>query len=242
MQSRLALLFLGSSPRSLGRQLHRSWSRAATVNTTAAGAGDPAVHAELPQDEDAQSAEAEQQRRVREGGGRESPLVSSFTKKSSPFAPAPKLESSEVPRPVDPAFQQRRKLPSPELALEDVSCVGWDGKPLVGGAEGEEQEQEQEEERTKDYKEYFDHHKPTPLSELEFADTRRPIRQATDSDVVDDDAGVGEGPRGWREEQKDTVDEALLRAEAMFRAAAERGDPDTTHGRVLASYQRLVLL
>lgn len=192
--------------------------------------------------------DAEQERLVREGGGeRETPhpftATSTTKKKSSPLTASPKLESSEVPPRADPAFQQKRQLRTPEPALEDVSCVGWDGMPLVGGDGEDGRWVEQQEEQAEDYREYFEHHKPTMLSELEFADTRRPIRRATDSDVaVDDDAGVGEVPRGWRPEQEDTVDAALLRAEAMFRAAAETGDPDTPHGRVLANYQRMVAL
>lgn len=78
--------------------------------------------------------------------------------------------------------------------------------------------------------EYFKDHKASPLSNIEFADTRKPVSRATDGEKRDDIWG-GEGT-GYLVE--DTVDEALARAEAIFQAAREAGDPDSPQSRALA--------
>ena len=72
-------------------------------------------------------------------------------------------------------------------------------------------------------REYYRTHKPSPLAEVEFADTRKPITRATDryADVP---------PRLV----EDTVDDSLARAEAMFREAASRGNPEWPHSRAFA--------
>lgn len=154
--------------------------------------------------------------------------------KTPPFASSPKLESTTAGPTTSPTFQQKRRLSAE--ALNEVSCVGADGTPLTGeGEEGpgkkyywEELDEDQKREND-DYKEYFEERKASPLSEIEFADTRLPISRATDGEKRDDQWG-GEG-RGYY--IRDTVDEALARAEAMFNAAREMGDPTMPHSRAL---------
>ncbi|KAJ1292405.1 hypothetical protein BS78_02G388800 [Paspalum vaginatum] len=80
-----------------------------------------------------------------------------------------------------------------------------------------------------DDREYYRTHKPSPLAEVEFADTRKPITRATDGGAADRYA-ADVPPRVV----DDTVDDSLARAEAMFRDAASRGNPDWPHSRALA--------
>ena len=63
---------------------------------------------------------------------------------------------------------------------------------------------------------------------MEFADTRKPITRATDGSATDRYADVP--PRLV----EDTVDDSLARAEAMFREAASRGNPEWPDSRALA--------
>ncbi|CAL9111246.1 unnamed protein product, partial [Musa textilis] len=151
--------------------------RAASSSTTA-GATDTAVHSEDPQGDDAEEAAkaaAAEEKQRKERKEEDTELPHSLSDKIPPFAPSPKLESHEVVPPGAPSLQQKRRLshqPEP-AALADVSCVGPDDTPL-------HREQQKEEEEEEDYKEYYEHHKPSPLAEIEFADTRKPITRATD--------------------------------------------------------------
>ena len=124
-------------------------------------------------------------------------------------------------------MQQKRR----SHGLEEVSCVGFDGSPEGGTTEEKVAEEE--------YMDYLEHHRPSPLSEMEMAETRTPMRRTTDSEVVEDEAGAGEAPLLRRkEEEEDGVEVALRQAEVLFRRAAERDDPDSPQGRVLANYHR----
>ncbi|XP_008795769.2 uncharacterized protein LOC103711414 [Phoenix dactylifera] len=214
----------------------------ARASTATAGPADTAVHSQDPQEDDAEeaakaaAAAEEKQRRERQPDIEAPPTTDNIP----PFAPSPKLESHEVGRPGDPSFQQKRRwshAAAPGRALlEDATCVGADGSPLAGrgdsvGSFGAQVKEEEEEE----YAAYYKGHKPSPLSEIEFMDTRKPINQAWDGGARDD-VGGGEGGRGLMEE--DTVDAALQRAEAMFQAARERGDPDSPQSRALARMLR----
>lgn len=117
-------------------------------------------------------------------------------------------------RPSEPNIQQRRKLseqPSPSTDVEAHKA----------------QKQAQED----DNKEYFKHHKASPLSELEFADTRKPITQATDSPTTY--YGGDPGVLVWKPEQLETAEDTLLRAVEIWNWNKMRGDPDSPHGRVL---------
>lgn len=98
-----------------------------------------------------------------------------------------------------------------------MECVGLDGSPWPEkGVEDDDSE------------EYFMHRKASPLSEIEVADTRKPISRATD--------GYAEGGGNvvlFSDEQRDSAEDSLRRAAEMWREAAVRGDPDSPHGRVL---------
>ncbi|KAH7517009.1 uncharacterized protein LOC107426299 [Ziziphus jujuba] len=142
-----------------------------------------------------------------------------------PYPSSPRLESSGVNQPLDPAHQQER---SHSTALEGVSCVGLDGTPLPNDKE-EEKERDEGAEQGND-KDYFEHHKASPLSEIEMADTRKPITRATDGTA---DYVLGKDVIGWRPEQLDTADEALKRGTRIFMENAMRGDPTAPHSRVL---------
>uniref|UniRef100_A0A2N9HFW3 Uncharacterized protein n=1 Tax=Fagus sylvatica TaxID=28930 RepID=A0A2N9HFW3_FAGSY len=111
-------------------------------------------------------------------------------------------------------------------SLEEVSCAGLDGTPWP---EDNEQEQSDRERQVEDDKEYYKHRKASPLSEIEVADTRKPITRETDALGY----GVDIEAIGWRPEQLDTAEEALRRAIEIFRQNAMRGDPDAPHSRVL---------
>ncbi|KAL5791895.1 hypothetical protein ACOSP7_000489 [Xanthoceras sorbifolium] len=155
-----------------------------------------------------------------------------------PHITSPRLESTGLNQPLNPHFQQKRQktttttTTSSAAALEEVSCAGLDGTPLPAAKENEQSDNKEE---VEDDKEYFKHHKASPLSEIEMADTRKPITRATDG-TADSGSYYG-GVRdaaGWRPEQLDTAEEALLRATEIWRQNAMRGDPDTfPHSRVL---------
>lgn len=144
---------------------------------------------------------------------------------------SPRLESYGVNQPLNPHFEQKRKN-STNAALDDVICAGVDGTPL---SKVEENEQRDKYERIEDDEEYFSHHKASPLSEIEMADTRKPITRATDGPAdAGADYGAGRDVIGWRPEQLDTAEEALRRGAEIFRQNAMRGDPDVfPHSKVL---------
>lgn len=137
-----------------------------------------------------------------------------FVSAKPPTSASPTIGHTEVGRPSEPNIQQRRKLseqPSPSTDAEAHKA----------------QKQAQED----DNKEYFKHHKASPLSELEFADTRKPITQATDSPTTY--YGGDPGVLVWRPEQLETAEDTLLRAVEIWNWNKMRGDPDSPHGRVL---------
>ncbi|KAF8392627.1 hypothetical protein HHK36_022975 [Tetracentron sinense] len=79
--------------------------------------------------------------------------------------------------------QQRSHVGASTSALEDVSCVGLDGTPLLEeGDRGEEGEEEEE-------RAYYKEHKPSPLSMIEVVDTRKPITRATDGTAREYESG-----------------------------------------------------
>lgn len=118
--------------------------------------------------------------------------------------------------------------------IDGVSCVGIDGSPWPA-EEGESDRRRQREEQERNDKEYYKHHKASPLSEIEICDTRKPVSQATDGTAHSETVGY-DGNYGnwvWRPEQLDTAEESLRRAAEIFKMNAMRGDPDSPHGRVL---------
>lgn len=190
----------------------------ARVSTTPFKTADPAVHSQAPQEEDAAEQEHSLQRKYFQSTANE-PV------KTPPFASSTKFESTVVGPTANPTFQQKRRwshaAPEPP-SLYDVSCVGADGSPL-DGSKAEDMQWKSRDEQVDEEREYYEHHKASPLSEIEFADTR------TDGEKREDIWG-GEG-RGYL--IRDTVDDSLRRAEAMFNAARETGDPCLPHSRAL---------
>ncbi|KAM3326425.1 hypothetical protein P3S67_001551 [Capsicum chacoense] len=155
-----------------------------------------------------------------------------FVPPKSPLGSSQKIESTGVHQPIDPLTQQKRQKSSnatSDTSFKDINCAGMDGTPWPDEAKDKGAQFE-------DDKEYFKHHKPSPLAEMEMADTRKPITQATDAPAPDGiplypapDGGV----MVWRPEQLDTAEEALLRAVEIWKQNAMRGDPDSPQGRIL---------
>ncbi|XWS36134.1 hypothetical protein CRYUN_Cryun20dG0058500 [Craigia yunnanensis] len=145
-----------------------------------------------------------------------------------PHDSSPRLKSSSVNHPLEPNVQQRRRNVN-AAALEGVSCAGLDGTPWP---ESNEEEQSDEKEQAMDNKEYYRQQKASPLSEIKEADTRKPITRATDGTVTE----VVQNGRdwiGWRLEQLDTAEEALVRATRIWKENAMRGIPEAPHSRIL---------
>nr|XP_043611520.1 uncharacterized protein LOC122583156 [Erigeron canadensis] len=141
-----------------------------------------------------------------------------------PNLSSPKLQNPGVSTPVDPHFQQKRtKSTSPAL---EISCAGLDGSPWP-----EDNKDSDRKEQEEDDKEFFKHHKASPLSEIEIGETRKPLERVMQ--------GTADGYFGdekvltWKPEQLDTAEQSLLRATQMFREAAARGVPDWPHSRRL---------
>lgn len=153
--------------------------------------------------------------------GKDEPLVSP----KSAVESSPKLKSTGVNQRLDPSVQQKRKQGS-VASLEEVSCVGLDGTPWP--KDKDEEEERIREEQKEDNRDYYKHHKASPLSELELADTRKPATRASDSR-----SGAGGDVIGWLPEQLDTAEDSLRRATEIWRQNAMRGDPDAPHSRVL---------
>ncbi|VFQ59593.1 unnamed protein product [Cuscuta campestris] len=188
---------------------------------------DPHVHAgDVDGDDAAQAKKAETAKgepEIHPVGTGESPFSSS----SSPLRSSPKIGSRGAGYPVDPNLQQKRRdsdsaTPAPP-PLSEVSCAGLDGGPWPEETTDRRAQEE-------DDREYFKHHKASPLSEVKVADTRKPVARATDS-------SGGGGRSGevltWRPEQLDTAEGSLLRAMEIWKYNAGRGDPDSPHGKVL---------
>ncbi|CAA2963868.1 Hypothetical predicted protein [Olea europaea subsp. europaea] len=183
---------------------------------------DPAVHTVEPEEVDATEAVLDEKlRHLPEKGLIKEPYVAP----KSPTDSSPKLESTGVNERIDPIAHQKRRNSS---TIEDLNCAGLDGSPWP------EDRREQREEQIEDDREYFKHHKASSLSEIEVADTRKPITRATDGTVQNYTVGYGgEGLVLWQPEQIDTAEDSLRRAMEIFRENATRGDPDSPHGRVL---------
>ncbi|CAN8306405.1 unnamed protein product [Cochlearia groenlandica] len=147
----------------------------------------------------------------------------------SPRSTAHKLESTPVGHPSEPHFQQKRKNTS-SPPLDSATCAGLAGSSPWPREETEEEEKRRRRDETKSDREFYKHHKASPLSEIEFADTRKPITQATDGTAYP----AGKDVIGWLPEQLDTAEETLHKASMIFKQNAERGDPETfPHSRIL---------
>ncbi|KAF9607189.1 hypothetical protein IFM89_033396 [Coptis chinensis] len=221
MQSRLAVLRISSS---LTHKRVPLWIRNSTTTSRTA---EPNVHAGDTAGVDAEQAVRhvlalqQQQKKPNEKG---TELYQQPTK-PTPGASSPKIVSSPVVNPLDPTKQQKKHYAAERTAIEDVSCVGVDGFPSNDDYDRKKQEEND--------REYYKHHKPSPLSELELADTRKPIRRATDGTVTNKVQG-GEGEViVWREEQLESAEETMLKAMRIWKESEMRGDPTLPHSKVV---------
>ncbi|CAN1196478.1 hypothetical protein LINPERHAP2_LOCUS43593, partial [Linum perenne] len=154
-----------------------------------------------------------------------------------PHSSSTRLETVGVHNPAQPQSQQKRSYTSAspdqtEKNLESATCAGLDGSPWPEPDEG--RQSKAGDAAYEDDKEYFEHHKASPLSEIEFADSRKPVTRATDGPVAAGNSDVV----GWSPEQVVAAEETMERASRMFRERAARGDPDSPHGRALRSLRR----
>ncbi|OWM86076.1 hypothetical protein CDL15_Pgr010900 [Punica granatum] len=158
-----------------------------------------------------------------------------FAHPKPPHLSSQRLESSGAYNPSEPNTEQRRRNTSSSANLESVSCAGLDGSPWPSEAEDGQGRAERSKrgDQVEDDSDYYKHHKASPLSEVEFADTRKPITRATDGTAGSSYYGGNPDVVGWRPEQLDTAEEALLRAVRIWRESAMRGDPDAPQSKVL---------
>lgn len=209
--------------------------RLLSVSTEAGGAGDPAVHSgDAPSDDYMDrpprfSGAEEATGAGGHGGNHPVGKAAEAEERVPPFAPSgkkPPLAGSHQEL-ADPAagasFTQKRRLSSssPSSSRERERDPREAATP--GGPESAARKVREED------REYYRTHKPSPLAEVEFADTRKPITRATDGSATDRYAADVPGRM-----VEDTVDDSLARAEAMFREAAARGNPEWPHSRALA--------
>ncbi|XP_059664317.1 uncharacterized protein LOC132310108 [Cornus florida] len=225
MQSRLAATVWRSSTRLLISESPTSPRKFASPPIPTRLPADPAIYSGDPQGKEGVKAQCEEKKEIERKLRKE--LNDPYVPPKPPHSPSPKLKHTELNQPIDPTTQQKRRNTTTSSAntgqLQDMSCTGF--FPWV--EDREEQGREQEE----DDKEYFKHHKASPLSEIELVDTRKPVSRAMDGFA--DYYYRGERVVLWRPEQLDTAEEALMRATQIWKQNAMRGDPDSPHGRVL---------
>ncbi|KAF8656583.1 hypothetical protein HU200_060644 [Digitaria exilis] len=222
--SRALRLVVSSRPSTTHRSvLLAARRRLLSASTEAGGAGDTAVHSgDAPSDDYPDrpprfSAAEEATTKGVRGAKHASPPTPGCKERVPPFAPSggTKLGTHTHQELADPtggsSFTQKRRASAGAAAREEAT---------PGGDESAARKVREED------REYYRTHKPSPLAEVEFADTRKPITQATDDAAGDADVA----PRMV----EDTVDDSLARAEAMFREAASRGNPEWPHSRALA--------
>ncbi|RLM84459.1 uncharacterized protein C2845_PM04G33340 [Panicum miliaceum] len=225
MATARALRLVASRPSATHRSLLAVHRRLLYASTEAGGAGDAAVHSGDATSEDyterpPRFSGAED---ATKGGGHgkhaPTPPAPGVKERVPPFASSGKLGSRQEL--ADPAgassFTQKRRLSAGAGLARDSR------EEATPGGEESAARKVREEDR-----EYYRTHKPSPLAEVEFADTRKPITRATDGGAADRYADV---PARVVE---DTADDSLARAEAMFREAASRGNPEWPHSRALA--------
>ncbi|KAB8106845.1 hypothetical protein EE612_041352 [Oryza sativa] len=201
--------------------------RLLSTSTEAGGAGDPSVHSGDPPSDDYPDRPPKFSGAEEATGGGDhgkNPSTAAATPSEStkervpPFAMSDKLGSQEL---ADPAggssFTQKRRRSSSSRPADSREEATPGGEEAAGRKVREED------------REYYQTHKPSPLAELEFADTRKPITRATDGGSAADRLSDVPGKVA-----EDTADDSLARAEAMFREAASRGNPEWPHSRALA--------
>ncbi|KAL3531513.1 hypothetical protein ACH5RR_010835 [Cinchona calisaya] len=193
---------------------------------------DPAVHAVDPEEKN-DASEAASSTNQSEFKLKINKDEDPYVPPKSPYSSSPKIQSTQQPQ--EPIKQQKRHSSSTspcvtEPTKEEVNCAGLDGSPWP---EDNQDRRSQRDEQEADDKGYFRHHKASPLSELEMADTRKPITRATDGTAGSYLGDYGSGVILWRPEQLDTAEDSLRRAMQIWKTNAMRGDPDSPHGRIL---------
>lgn len=230
------LRFIAARPPFHGNNLQarrRALSASTASTTEAAGAGDPALHSgDAPSEEYTErpprfSAAASSSTAGKGNNNKQpssSPNGSEDTEaRVPPFGSSSgnNLSSQELGNPAaGSSFTQKRRFSEPAAAGRDARDEATPGREESAARKVREEDRE-----------YYRTHKPSPLAEIEFADTRKPVTQATDGGAADRlsaDVAVGTST------VEDTADDSLARAEAMFREAASRGNPDWPQSRVLA--------
>ncbi|KAL6500284.1 hypothetical protein OROHE_025650 [Orobanche hederae] len=234
MQSSLAITAAQLSRHLLSGGPKQQLAQRLGCATTSGRTADPAVHAVDP--DEVYPTEAIHDEKLRHPPPEHEPRNDDndpYVPPESPIASAPKIKSAGVGSRKDPVAQQKRRISADTVRIEDVSCAAIDESPRP--ADGRETDiKKQREEQHEDDVEYFKHHKASPLSEIEIADTRKPITQATDGTAQNDSVGnEGTGVLLWRPEQLDSAEDSLRRAMEIYKWNAMRGDPDSPHGRVL---------
>ncbi|KAI3982594.1 hypothetical protein MKX01_031333 [Papaver californicum] len=214
------------------RAIISSWIRPNCYSTSTHQTADPGVHAEDPTGDDAdEAAKHEAAKENQQRGPARNDLSDLKVDPNDAI-------NSGVNSPLDPIKQQKRhysnnsnsqqqmqteggKSPPLQPSL-DVNRVGMDGTPWPD-----------DEDSVEDNKEYYRHHKPSPLSKVEVSDSRKPITQATDGGESESmDTREGDVVL-FSEEQLDTAEEALSRASVIWKESTMRDDPDSPQARAL---------
>ncbi|XP_047065449.1 uncharacterized protein LOC124673410 [Lolium rigidum] len=226
-----AIRLVASSTSTTQRSILAARRRLLSITTEAAGAGDPAVHSGEPTSDDytdrppkfsvAEEAtkEADDKHTSATTPRPSEPTSTTTNERVPPFGPSGKLGSQEL---ADPAagstFTQKRRFSSAPAGSDPL------GEATPGDEEAAARKVREED------REYYRTHKPSPLAEVEFADTRKPLTRHTDGGAEDRMEHDVPGTM-----VRDTADASLARAEAMFREAASRGNPAWPHSRALAA-------
>ncbi|KAI3970198.1 hypothetical protein MKW92_050291 [Papaver armeniacum] len=224
------------------RAIISSWVRPNCYSTSTHQTADPAVHAEDPMGDDAdEAAKHEAAKENQQRGPARNDLSDLKVDPNDAIKPgkgSTRLESSGVNQPLDPLKQQKRHY-SNSSNLQQMQTEGEKSSPLppsldevtcVGGMDGSPWPDD--EDKVEDNKEYYKHHKPSPLSKVEVSDSRKPVTQATDGGASES-MYTREGDVSFPEEQLDTAEEALLRASRIWKESAMRDDPDSPQARAL---------
>lgn len=232
MQTRLAISSATKLHRLLFALSQKYFPYRSLSSTIGGRTADPAIHSGPLEGDDLEESVKAAENERKQPNIKPVKDNDAFVPPKSPMGSSQKIESTGVHQPIDPLTQQKRQKSSNatnKTSLKDINCAGLDGTPWPD-------EEQDKGARFEDDREYFKHHKPSPLAEMEMADTRKPITQATDEPA---DAGIAlyPAPDGgvmvWRPEQLDTAEEALLRAAEIWKWNVMRGDPDSPQGRIL---------
>ncbi|KAI3939833.1 hypothetical protein MKW98_029609 [Papaver atlanticum] len=204
------------------RAIISSWVRPNCYSTSTHKTADPAVHAEDPTGDDAdEAAKHEAAKGNQQRGPARNDLSDLKVDPNDAIKPGKgnplkqqKRHYSNISSSQQMQTEGGKTSPLPP-SLDEVSCVGMDGSPWPD-----------DEDSVEDNKEYYKHHNPSPLSKVEVSDSRKPVTQATDGGASES-MYTREADVSFSEEQRDTAEEALLRASRIWKESAMRDDPDS---------------